>query len=118
MQNAVDHARHLAARLVSGTTAAYERVPWFWTTQFDMKIQLAGLAGRKTQDVVVGNPELGTFSVLRYDDDGRLVAVDSVNRPADHMAARKLLVCTRRPTPAEAARSEFELKTFAANKPA
>lgn len=87
VQNAVDQARLVADRL-TGTTRTYDDLPWFWSTQFSTTLQIAGLGHDHNHELVLGDP--GSFSVLLFRDD-ELVAVESVNRSADHMAARKLL---------------------------
>lgn len=111
VQNATDQARHVAARLVGAGDGPYVKVPWFWTDQYDMKIQIAGIATNNDQRSTLGDPASGSFSVLRF-ASGVLAAVDSINRPADHIAARKILDSSRRPTLAETLRSDFELRTF------
>ncbi|OYD70990.1 NAD(P)/FAD-dependent oxidoreductase [Rhodococcus sp. OK302] len=111
VQNAVDHARHVAALLVDGGGEGYRSVPWFWSNQYDAKLQIAGIGDPDNQCVVVGDPENGTFSVLRFGDVG-LVAVESVNRPTDHMAARKILAGTQRPTVVQAHADGFQLKSY------
>jgi 3-phenylpropionate/trans-cinnamate dioxygenase ferredoxin reductase subunit len=90
VQNAVDHARHVADRITGGSPGPYAKVPWFWTRQFNMRIQTAGIARPDDIRVVHGDPSGGRFSVFRFHRD-RLVAVESVNRTADHVAARRLL---------------------------
>lgn len=89
VQNAVDQARLVADRL-TGTTRTYDDLPWFWSTQFSATLQIAGLGQGHDAELVVGEPDSGSFSVLLFRDD-RLIAVESVGRPADHMAARRLL---------------------------
>ena len=93
VQNAVDHARCLAARL-TGVAEPYASVPWFWSNQFDARLQIAGLATGHDEAVVHGDPGKGSFSVFCF-RAGQLVCVESVNRTADHMAARKLLAAGR-----------------------
>jgi len=88
VQNAVDHARCLAARL-TGAAEPYESVPWFWSNQFDARLQIAGIAAGCDEAVVHGDPDDGSFSVFCFREQ-RLVAVESVNRAPDHMAARRL----------------------------
>ncbi|MEO7335594.1 MAG: FAD-dependent oxidoreductase [Caldimonas sp.] len=89
VQNATEHARTVAARLV-GKPAPYDKLPWFWSDQGDLRLQMCGLAV-ETDDVVLrGSPDGGRFSVLRFRGD-RLTAVETVNHPADHMAMRKVL---------------------------
>lgn len=90
VQNANDQARVAASSLV-GKPATYDAVPWFWSDQYDVKIQMAGLSDPADEIVVRGDPAEGRFSLLHL-RDGRLASVDSVGRPADHMAARRLLV--------------------------
>lgn len=113
VQNAVDHARTIAARL-AGRPAAYVAVPWFWSDQSDLKLQMVGLA-RPTDDAVLrGDPASRRFSVFRF-RDGRLTAIESVNRPADHMLGRRLLADPAKPsslTPEQAADEGFELKAL------
>lgn len=89
VQNAVDQARCVAARLV-GKPAPYSAVPWFWSDQGGMKLQMAGLTMGHDETVIRGDPDGGAFSVFCY-GSGRLLGVESVNRPADHMIARRLL---------------------------
>lgn len=88
VQNATDHARAVASRLAGSAAAPYEAVPWFWSDQGALKLQIAGLRTEGAADVLIG--EARSFSVMSI-VDGELRAVESVNRPADHMIARKLL---------------------------
>jgi 3-phenylpropionate/trans-cinnamate dioxygenase ferredoxin reductase component len=108
VQNAVDQAKCIAAAIV-GRSESYSAVPWFWTDQFDIKLQMAGLSGGYGQVVTRGERESRKFSVF-YFRDGRLAAVDSVNRPADHLAARKLIGARTAITPAQAADPGVDLK--------
>ena len=89
VQNAIDQARCVAARLTGGAEP-YTALPWFWSDQFDARLQIAGVADGFDEAVVRGDPESGAFSVLRFRGE-RLVAVESVNRVPDHLAARRLL---------------------------
>lgn len=89
VQNAVDQARAVAAA-IAGRPNPYRAVPWFWTDQFDIKLQMVGMPGGCDQVVTSGNPETRKFSVF-YFKENRLVAIDSINRPAHHMLGRKLL---------------------------
>lgn len=88
VQNATDQARAVAARLAGHAPVPYGAVPWFWSDQGALKLQIAGLRPDDAEHVTVGNAS--SFSVLCL-AGGELCAVESVNRPADHMAARKLL---------------------------
>ncbi|GEO99857.1 oxidoreductase [Methylobacterium haplocladii] len=109
VQNAIDQGRCLAARL-AGRPAAYDAVPWFWSDQGRYKLQIAGLSEPDDGAVIRGSGE--AFSVFRF-RDGRLCAVESVNRGADHMAARRILTLGRGLTPAQAADPAFDLKALA-----
>jgi 3-phenylpropionate/trans-cinnamate dioxygenase ferredoxin reductase subunit len=89
VQNAVDHARCVAARL-AGKAVPYRKVPWFWSDQGQYKLQIAGVAQEGDDAVLRGDMASGRFSVFRF-RAGRLSCVESVNQAADHLAARKLI---------------------------
>ncbi|MEZ5670144.1 MAG: FAD-dependent oxidoreductase [Alphaproteobacteria bacterium] len=89
VQNAVDHAKCIARRLV-GRPEPYAAVPWFWTDQADAKLQIAGLTAGADRTVAQRGDDAGRLSVFCFSGD-RFVGVESVNRPADHIAARKAL---------------------------
>lgn len=110
VQNATDQARHLAAVLV-GERAAYDAVPWFWSHQGSVRLQIAGLQHAGMDTVLRGDPASGMFSVFGY-LDGDLVVVESVNAPADHLAARRVLGAGLPVPPALAADPAFDLKGF------
>jgi len=101
VQNAVDQARCVAAR-IAGRPEPYERVPWFWSDQGDLKLQIAGITAGHDQSVIRGDPASGHFSVFCFSGD-RLIGVESVNRPADHAVARRLLAGEPRLSPQQAA---------------
>jgi 3-phenylpropionate/trans-cinnamate dioxygenase ferredoxin reductase component len=111
VQNAVDHGRCVAAR-IAGRPAPYTSVPWFWSDQHGCKLQIAGLTAGREHALVRGDVEAGAFSVFSFEGD-RLVGVESVNRPADHMAARRLLAGKPSVTPEQAADPSFDLKVHA-----
>jgi 3-phenylpropionate/trans-cinnamate dioxygenase ferredoxin reductase subunit len=108
VQNAVDQAK-CVARIIAGKPAPYRDVPWFWTDQYEIRFQMVGLAAGHDEPVLRGNLENRKFSVF-YFKDGRLLAVDSVNRFGDHVAARKLLTARTPVTPAQAADETVDLK--------
>jgi 3-phenylpropionate/trans-cinnamate dioxygenase ferredoxin reductase subunit len=89
VQNATDQARAVAGHCVDKATPL-TAVPWFWTDQHDLKIQMAGLMAPNCEEILRGDPDGGSFSVLHL-RDRRLVSAYSVNRAADHLAARKLI---------------------------
>lgn len=108
VQNAIDQGRALGATL-AGRPTTYEKVPWFWSDQGSFKLQMAGLNLDCDQAVLRGDPAGGAFSVFSF-RQGRLVSVDSVNKPVDHMAARKLLTNDVALTPEQAADEAFDLR--------
>ncbi|WP_317761587.1 NAD(P)/FAD-dependent oxidoreductase [Rhodococcus opacus] len=111
VQNAVDHARHVARRLMHDS-GPYASVPWFWTHQFDLNIQIAGIASADDSTIVHGDSESSSFSVLRFRND-LLTCVESINRPSDHLAARKILTGACRPSFSEVLAPDFTLKSYA-----
>lgn len=110
VQNAADQARTVAARLM-GKPAAFTALPWFWTDQGDMRLQIAGLLDGHDRTVLLGALESRQMSVLCFRQE-RLIAVESVNRTADHMAARKLIARATPLTPEAAAAEGFDLKAY------
>jgi 3-phenylpropionate/trans-cinnamate dioxygenase ferredoxin reductase subunit len=94
VQNAIEQGKAVAGAIV-GHASRHDALPWFWSDQAEFKLQIAGLAVGTDDAVLRGDPHSGRFSVLRF-RSGRLVAVESVNHGADHLAARKLIAanCT------------------------
>ena len=108
VQNATDQAR-LAARTILGHTEPYSAVPWFWSDIGDMKLQMVGLTQGGDSHVVLGEPAENRFSIYHYAGD-RLLGIESVNRPADHMLGRKMLGAGFSPTPQTVAGGPDALK--------
>jgi 3-phenylpropionate/trans-cinnamate dioxygenase ferredoxin reductase subunit len=111
VQNATDQGRHVAAAIL-GADSAYTELPWFWSHQGALKLQIAGVRLPDDESVLCGDPATGRFSVCCF-RDGRLVAVESLNRPADHIAARRLLEAGRSPHTDQLRDPAFSLKDFA-----
>jgi 3-phenylpropionate/trans-cinnamate dioxygenase ferredoxin reductase component len=111
IQNAVDQARYLALRL-TGQSHSFEAVPWFWSDQGGVRLQIAGMAMHQADEVILrGDREGMKFSAYGF-AQGRLTAIESVNRPADHMAARKLLAADAAVLPAHVADAQFDLRSL------
>jgi 3-phenylpropionate/trans-cinnamate dioxygenase ferredoxin reductase component len=89
VQNAVDQAKIVAANIM-GVASGYHAVPWFWSDQYDLKLQMVGLSAGHDAVRELGSRDEKRFSVF-YFRAGHLIAIDSVNRPADHMRGRKVL---------------------------
>jgi 3-phenylpropionate/trans-cinnamate dioxygenase ferredoxin reductase component len=87
VQNAIDQAKAAAASILQ-TPTVYDPVPWFWSDQYDLKLQIAGLNDGHERMAVIGDPQSARFS-FEYQCDGRLVAVDAINDARAHMMARK-----------------------------
>lgn len=115
VQNATDMAKTVA-RTIMGNPSTYDISPWFWSNQGPAKLQIAGLAD--PSDVVVerGNRASGKFSQFLFRDE-KLVAVESVNSPADHVAARKLLEHDSGISMEQARDHNFDLKAYARSIP-
>ncbi len=89
VQNAHDMAT-TAARAICGDAQPYSAFPWFWSNQYDLKLQTAGLSMGHDQAVLRGDPDERSFSIV-YLKDGRVIAVDAVNRTKDYVQGRKLI---------------------------
>jgi 3-phenylpropionate/trans-cinnamate dioxygenase ferredoxin reductase subunit len=110
VQNATDQAR-VAASTIVGHEEPYTAVPWFWSDQYDVKLQMVGLSQGHEAYAVRGEMGGGRFSVY-YFSRGRLIAVDSVNRPADHMLARRLVAQRASFSNQQASDESFDLKSL------
>jgi 3-phenylpropionate/trans-cinnamate dioxygenase ferredoxin reductase subunit len=113
VQNAVDQAKLVAARL-TGKPAPYVALPWFWTEQGDLRLQIAGLGDGHDCTVQLGSAAEGRQLAVLCFRAGRLIAVETANRTPDHMLARKLLSRGTLLTPEQAAEPGFDLKAFEA----
>ncbi|MDQ4489355.1 FAD-dependent oxidoreductase [Sinomonas sp. ASV486] len=89
VNNAIEHAK-VAAYSLMGRREDYAGIPWFWSNQADLKLQIAGLSMGFDQTVVRRDDERGKFSVLYY-REGRIIAADCVNAPLDFMAVKNAL---------------------------
>ncbi len=89
VQNAVDQAV-VAAKSIVGDAVAYDAIPWFWSNQYDLKLQTIGLSNGHDHWVVRGDPDSRSFSVV-YLRDGRVVALDCVNAVKDYVQGKSLV---------------------------
>jgi 3-phenylpropionate/trans-cinnamate dioxygenase ferredoxin reductase subunit len=87
VQNAIDQAKAVAAAIL-GKPQLYDPVPWFWSDQYELKLQMAGLSEGYDDARTVGDVSAARFSV-EYRRDGRLIAVDAVNDGRAYMGGRK-----------------------------
>ncbi|GAA0786272.1 pyridine nucleotide-disulfide oxidoreductase [Roseibium denhamense] len=89
VQNAIDQAKAVAQSIL-GADVDYDPLPWFWSDQYDIKLQIAGLSEGYDDTIVVGEPDDNKFYVA-YLKAGQLIAVDSINAPRSHMMARRVI---------------------------
>ncbi len=111
VQNAIDQAKHCALAIV-GRPKIYSEVPWFWSDQYDLKLQIAGLARPGDQLVLRGDPASRKFAVFHL-RDGVLAAVESVNAAPEYMIGKKLIAEARRVTPEKLADLSIPMKQMA-----
>ena len=93
--NALEQAKQAAADLCGRAPPAPE-VPWFWSDQYDVRLQIAGLPFDVAEIAVRGDPDSGSFAIFHLAAEGTVQAVEAVNAPADFMAGR-MLIARRRP---------------------
>lgn len=110
VQNAVEQGKAAAAALL-GEDRPFTATPWFWSRQYDVKLQLAGLAGDADDWTARGDLAARSFSVYGFRGD-RLVAAAAVNSPRDHLLARKLLDAGLSPARWQAGDPAFDLASL------
>jgi 3-phenylpropionate/trans-cinnamate dioxygenase ferredoxin reductase subunit len=110
VQNAIDQAK-CAAETIVGKPRPYDALPWFWSDQGALKLQIAGLTAEHDHTVVKADPAKDAMTVYCF-AHGELIGVECVNRPADFMAARRVLGARRRVTIGDVETPGFELKQF------
>jgi 3-phenylpropionate/trans-cinnamate dioxygenase ferredoxin reductase subunit len=108
VDNAFEQATSAALNLL-GTPMPHDKVPWFWSDQYDLKMIIVGLSQGYDEAVTRGSPASRSFSVC-YLRAGELIAVDTVNSPKDQIAARKLVAARARPDRAKLAEPSHPLK--------
>jgi 3-phenylpropionate/trans-cinnamate dioxygenase ferredoxin reductase component len=110
VQNAIDQGE-IAARAIAGEAVSYTPVPWFWSDQYDVKLQIAGLNLGYDQTVLRPGPREGSLSVW-YFSEGKFIAVDSINDSKTYMFGKRILELGRNLTPLEAQDPAFDLKAL------
>jgi len=112
VNNATEQGKSAAAALL-GQPRPFAGPPWFWSDQYDRKLQMAGLSAGADASVLRGSMDGGAFTLFHLQGD-RLVAADSVNAAKDHLAVRKLLDAGVSPTRAQLADPAVDLAALAA----
>jgi 3-phenylpropionate/trans-cinnamate dioxygenase ferredoxin reductase component len=108
VDNAFEQSKVAALNMLD-RPMAYERVPWFWSDQYDNKLLIAGLSSGHDQQLTRGDPATRSFSVC-YLKGGELLAVEAINHSKDYMAARKLIAERFRPDLDKLANLQVALK--------
>ncbi|MBA8909934.1 NAD(P)/FAD-dependent oxidoreductase [Aminobacter ciceronei] len=116
VQNAIDQAKTVAGALL-GDPKPYDSVPWFWSDQGSVKLQTTGLPIGTESYVTRGDPESGRFTVFHL-KGGRVIAADSINSPADHMCARRLVAANHAVTAETLRDPNTDLKSLLLQKAA
>lgn len=110
VQNANDQANVVAKGIV-GDEAPYHAIPWFWSNQYDLKLQTAGLSTGHDQAVLRGDPATRSFSVV-YLKAGRVIAIDCVNATKDYVQGRMIVTAGLVATAEQLADTETPLKAL------
>ncbi len=108
VQNANDQA-NVVAKGIIGDEAPYHAIPWFWSNQYDLKLQTAGLSTGHDQAVLRGDPATRSFSVV-YLKQGRVIALDCVNATKDYVQGRMIVTAGLRATAEQLADTGTPLK--------
>ena len=109
--NALEQAKQAAAA-ITGYKPPVVETPWFWSDQYEFKLQIAGLLRADTTAWVRGDPATGAFSVFHLDSDHCLLTAECVNRPSDFMAAKLLIAKAIVLDPAVVSDAEASLKPY------
>ncbi len=109
----LEQCRQVVADL-TGAPRPAEETPWFWSDQYDCKLQIAGLPYDAVSVVIRGDPSAGRFSVFHLDAGARVRAVEAVNAPADFMGGRQLIGARRAVDPARLADTALSIRLAAA----
>ena len=110
VQNATDQAR-VAANTLNGVLEPYAALPWFWSDQYDLKLQIAGLCEEHDRVVIRGSSTEGRSFCAFYFAGDRLLAADAINQPREFMAIRKALAAGKSADPAVLADPDSDLAT-------
>ena len=108
VHNALEQAK-TAASNICGVETHYSQVPWFWSDQYDLKLQIAGLSQGYDEAILRGDPDSASFSCL-YLQDGVLIAVDAINAPKDFVQSKALIASHARIDPQQLADVDIALK--------
>jgi len=111
VHNALEQAK-TAASNICGVKSHYSQVPWFWSDQYDLKLQIAGLSQGYDDVVLRGDPSNGSFACFYLKDDV-LIAVDAINSPREFMQSKALIAKRAKIDRDKLANAELALKDLA-----
>lgn len=110
VQNATDQAK-VVAKVLTGQSENYDAVPWFWSDQYDIKLQTVGISAGHDETVVRGDPDSGAFSVV-YLNNRRVIALDCVNAVRDYVQGKGLVMRRQAVDPDQVADPATPLKSL------
>ena len=110
VQNAIDQAAIVSSSIM-GDSLDYETIPWFWSDQYDLKIQIAGLSQDSDLLIIRGNKEEPKFSVCHFKEN-KLIALECVNDQKTFMLGKKLIESQSNITPEAMENTETNLKDW------
>ncbi len=111
VHNAIEQGKTAAANII-GEPAPYNQVPWFWSDQYNVKMQIAGMSDVHEQFVLRGDPATRSFSAF-YLQQGKIVAVDAINSPREFMIGKKLVAAGAKIPVADLANADKDFKEMA-----
>lgn len=109
VQNATDQAR-VAAMTLCGKEKAYDALPWFWSDQYDLKLQIAGLSQGYDEVITRGDKDSGRSFAAFYLKDDVLIAVDAINKPPEFMMGKRLIMNKVKPDKVKLADEQISMK--------
>ena len=113
VQNANDQATLTAKAITGAAPGAYDAIPWFWSNQYDLRLQTAGLSTGHDEVILRGDPATRSFSLV-YLKGGQVIALDCVNMTKDYVQGRQLVTARVSPDRAALADTETPLKSLVA----
>ena len=111
--NAIEQAKQAAAA-ICGRPAPAPDIPWFWSDQYDLRLQMAGIAFDAAQRIRREDTATGGFCIFHLDATDRILALEAVNAPAEFMAGRQLVAKAAHIAPARLGDAAIDLKTLIA----
>jgi 3-phenylpropionate/trans-cinnamate dioxygenase ferredoxin reductase subunit len=109
VQNATDQAK-IAAKSICGKPEVYSALPWFWSDQYDLKLQIAGFSQGFDKVIIRGDSKQGRSFAAFYFCEGRFIAVDAINRPKEFMISKRALTAGQNVDPLKLPDESIEVK--------